>query len=138
MNDDLPNESQSAQPDEADIQSAPAEAQPGTASPEIKPPEQPQQYPPRPPKDRSVAIILEILPGLFGVLGIGWIYAENTSVGILILVIYLLWNAFATLLDVLLGGLFLCIHIPVNITCLILSPVLLNNYTKQHSELFGL
>ena len=137
MNDVPPNESQSAKPKGTDVQSTPPASQPGTPSPEIQPQVPPQHYAPRPPKDRSIAIILEILPGLFGILGIGWIYAENTAVGILILVLYLLWNAFATLLDVLLGGLFLCIHIPINILCLILSPLLLNNYTKQHPELFG-
>ncbi|MCJ7661610.1 MAG: hypothetical protein MUO67_20880 [Anaerolineales bacterium] len=137
MNDELPNESQPDQSNSTELQSPPPASQPGTPSAEIQPQGPPQHYAPRPPKDRSIAIILEILPGLFGILGIGWIYAENTAVGILILVLYLLWNAFSTLLDVFLGGFFLCIHIPFNIACLILSPVLLYNYTKQHPELFG-
>jgi len=43
----------------------------------------------------------------------------------------------AALLDVLLGGFFLSFHIPIQILCLILSPVHLDNYTKQHPKLSG-
>lgn len=84
MNDELPNESQPDQSNSTELQSPPPASQPGTPSAEIQPQGPPQHYAPRPPKDRSIAIILEILPGLFGILGIGWIYAENTAVGILI------------------------------------------------------
>jgi hypothetical protein len=49
-------------------------------------------YPPRPLKDRSIAIILEILPGLFGILGIGWIYSGKTGTGLAWLIGYLIWS----------------------------------------------
>ena len=37
-------------------------------------------------KSKSSALVLEILPGIVGILGIGWIYAGETQKGILILV----------------------------------------------------
>jgi len=36
----------------------------------------------RPLKDRNIALILEILPGLFGLVGFGWIYSNKTDTGI--------------------------------------------------------
>lgn len=37
-------------------------------------------------KSKSTALVLEIVAGLFGFLGIGWIYAGETQKGILILI----------------------------------------------------
>lgn len=37
-------------------------------------------------KSKSTALILEVVAGLFGFLGIGWIYAGETQKGILILI----------------------------------------------------
>ncbi len=98
---------------------------------------------PRPPyyaypvKSRGTALILEILPFFVSILGIGWIYAGNTSAGILWLVGYLMWNGFATVLDIVTFGIFACIHLPMNFVLLLISAISLNNYTHQHPELFG-
>jgi len=101
---------------------------------------QPQaQYAPmhRPLKDRSVAYILEILPGLFGILGIGWLYAGNTGVGIAWLIGVLLWDVFAIIIDIASVGFGCFCSVPVNIVLITLSSVLLSNYVKQHPELFA-
>ncbi len=98
---------------------------------------------PRPPyyaypvKSRGTALILEILPFFVSVLGVGWIYAGNTTAGILWLIGYFLWNGFAVVLDILTLGFFGCIHVPMNIVLLLISTISLNNYTHQHPELFG-
>ncbi|HEY9077949.1 MAG TPA: hypothetical protein VIO61_15550 [Anaerolineaceae bacterium] len=97
----------------------------------------PPVYTTRPLKDKGMALVLEILPGLFGFLGIGWIYAGNATPGILLLVGFLCWNVIAGILDGVTVGIFLCLHVPINIAALVLSPVMLNNYTKKHPELFG-
>lgn len=99
------------------------------------PPQQPYQ---RPPKDRSLALVLEILPGLFGFLGFGWIYAGNTSAGIGWLIGYLVWTIFAAVLDAVTAGIFLCVHVPVTILFLVLSPVNLNKYMKTRPDIFGM
>ncbi|MBM4425269.1 MAG: zinc-ribbon domain-containing protein, partial [Chloroflexi bacterium] len=67
---------------------------------------QPPPYPyvQRPPKDRSIALILEILPNLFGFFGFGWIYAGNTSVGIIWLVSVLAWDFMAAIIVIFTGG----------------------------------
>lgn len=94
-------------------------------------------YAPRPAKDRSVALILELLPGLFGFLGFGWIYCGNTSTGLLWLGGMLAWVIIALIiLTFSLGVGCVCI-VPVNIALIALSVSSLNAYMKQHPELFG-
>lgn len=97
-------------------------------------------YPPtyaRPIKDRSVAYILEILPGLFGILGIGWFYAGNTNAGIAWLVITLAWDVLAVIIDVATVGFGCFCSVPVNIVLITVSTIALSGYIKQHPELFG-
>lgn len=109
-----------------------------SAYPLSNPPPQ-AQYPPayRPLKDRSVAYILEILPGIFGILGIGWMYAGNTGVGIAWLVGTLVWDVIAIIIDIASVGFGCFCSVPVNIVLIVLSSVSLSNYIKQHPELFG-
>ncbi len=90
-----------------------------------------------PPKSRGTALILEILPFFFGFLGIGWLYAGNTTAGVLWLLSFLAWNLFAVVADVLTVGFFACIHIPANFALGLVSAVSLSNYTRAHPELFG-
>lgn len=97
------------------------------------------QYPPvRNTKDRSLAIILEVLPGLFGFLGFGWIYAGNTSTGLIWLIGFLIWTIIATVISVFTGGIGVICWLPISIGCIIISSTSLNSYTKKHTELFGL
>jgi hypothetical protein len=120
---------------------SPPAAPPAYAPPPPQPaytPSYAPSYAARSPKDRLLAIVLEVLPGLFGLLGIGWLYAGSTTAGVILLLGFLAWNFFAIILDVFTLGIFLCLHLPVNLVALILSPVLLYNYTKKHPELFGL
>jgi TM2 domain-containing membrane protein YozV len=113
--------------------------QPGTVS--MPQPSYPQSlYPafaPRPPKDRSIALILEILPGLFGFLGFGWLYSGNTGTGIAWLVGVLAWEIIAVIVDVVTGGGFCLCSVPVNLVLITISAYSLNKYTKLHPELFG-
>lgn len=92
---------------------------------------------PKPAKDRALAIVLEVVAGLFGFLGIGWFYAGNTTAGLLWLIGFWVGNGIAIILDVITVGLFVCIHVPLAIAVLPLSAYLLYNYTKQHPEDFG-
>ncbi len=94
-------------------------------------------YVPRPLKDRSIALVLEILPAFFGIFGIGWIYAGNVVVGILLLIGVLCWDVFAILINILSGGFGCLCTLPVNIVLIAGSAVFLHSYTKSHPELFG-
>ena len=92
---------------------------------------------PRPLKDRSIALILEILPAFFGIFGIGWIYAGNLAVGILLLAGVLVWDVIAVVINILSGGLGCFCTLPVAIVLIAVSAVSLHSYTKTHPEIFG-
>lgn len=87
-------------------------------------------------KDRSLAMVLEILPGLFGFLGIGWLYAGQTGKGLAFLIGNLIYVIFAGILIALTAGIAACITWPIEIGILVFSAVTLNNFSKQHPELF--
>jgi hypothetical protein len=108
---------------------------PQSATP-LTPPPAPPTYIIQPRKDRSIALILEILPGLFGLLGFGWIYAGNVNSGIIWLICFLLYTIFASIIAVFTLGISLCLSLPLSIALIVISAVNLNNYTKQHSDLF--
>jgi len=115
-----------------------------TPQPSISPVPQPTypqppytQYALRPPKDRGIALILEILPGLFGLLGFGWIYSGNTNAGILWLIGVLFWDFIAFFLVVLTAGFGCFCTVPMNLILIAVSASSLNTYIKQHPELFG-
>lgn len=95
------------------------------------------EAPVRPTKERSLALILEILPGIIGILGIGWIYAGNTLAGIIWLVAYLVWNGLALLITVFTLGIGAICWVPINIACIAVSAIFLNKYANAHSERFG-
>ena len=103
------------------------------------PPINPQSYapPPRAPKDRSVALILEILPGLFGLLGFGWLYSGNTNTGIVWLGGMLVWDLIAIVVGIVTAGFGCLCTLPISVSLLVVSAFMLNTYTKQHPELFG-
>jgi hypothetical protein len=107
-----------------------------TTRPPTRPPVRPN-YSSRPTKDRGIALVIEILPGLFGLLGFGWIYAGNTTAGILWLGGVLVWDIIVILLSMLTAGLICFISVPINLVLVAVSASLLNSYTKQHPELFG-
>jgi hypothetical protein len=108
------------------------------------PPAQPAAYPypvptyaPRPAKDRSLTIILEVLPGLFGFLGIGWMYAGNVGTGLAILIGNLMYVGVGAVIATLTAGIALCFLWPLEILFLALSVIQLNKHIRQHPELFG-
>ena len=89
------------------------------------------------PKDRSMALLLEILPALVGVFGIGWIYGGNITVGVLLMVGMLVWDVVAVLGSVVTLGLGCFCFVPINLVALGVSAYFLNEYMRQHPELFG-
>jgi TM2 domain-containing membrane protein YozV len=100
-------------------------------------PSYPTPYPVRPPKDRNIAILLEILPGLFGILGIGWIYSGKTSTGLAWLIGYLVWVVIVVVAAIISGFMACFCTVPINLVCVGISAYNLNNYTKSNPQLFG-
>jgi hypothetical protein len=104
---------------------------------------QPPYYPPpayaapRPSKDRNIALVLEILPGLFGILGIGWIYSGKVGTGIAWLIGYLIWVGIAVTVSILTGFIACFCTVPINLICVGISAYALNSYTKNNPQIFG-
>ncbi len=95
-----------------------------------------QPYP-QPLKERSTAMLLEILLGFFGLPGFGWIYAGRTTTGLILLLGLVAWDTLIMCpVTVLTAGFGICCVLPINWTVMILSAISLNSHTKQHPELF--
>jgi hypothetical protein len=84
-----------------------------------------------------VALILEILPGLFGFLGFGWIYSNQTNTGVMWLVGMLVWSLIALAIVLLTAGFGCFCTAPVNLALIVISATQLNSHIKQHPDLFG-
>lgn len=115
--------------------------QPGLASVERTP--QPSGAMPSPMsgtrlfKDRSTALILEILPGLFGFLGLGWMYSGNMVVGVSLLVGGIIWWCISITAAAFTSSLSCFFTVPVSLAVVAISSFVLSDYTKRHTELFG-
>ncbi len=88
-------------------------------------------------KERGIALILEILPGLFGFYGIGWIYSGKTMTGVILLGVGLLLIFIYGVSAIFTAGSACLCAIPTNMIAVLLSGIFLNSYTKEHTELFG-
>jgi hypothetical protein len=92
-------------------------------------------------KDRTIALVLEALPGIFGFLGIGWLYSGNTNVGLAWLLGVLVWDAIAVVAILLtlpftFGLTLCCCTWPINLALMGVSTYLLNDYTKKNAGMF--
>jgi hypothetical protein len=103
------------------------------------PPSQPIYYstPARPHKDKGLAMILEIVPALFGIFGIGWIYSGNLNTGLIWLIGMLLWTFFTIFLDVITFGVACLCTVPIQLIMIIVTAVTLNTHINKHPEVFG-
>ena len=106
------------------------------AEPPLPPVSAPSPAYPAEKKDRGVALILEILPGLFGFLGIGWIYTGNLTVGISALIGFWVLIAIEVFIVIITVGFGACCVLPLNIIILAASALMLNNYIQQHPDQF--
>jgi len=88
-------------------------------------------------KNFSTAMALEIILGLLGILGSGWIYSGNTTTGIILLVCYLIWDCLAIAFVLGSSGAGLICTLPLGILAVIVSSLFLNTYSKKHPEIFG-
>ncbi len=73
-------------------------------------------------KDPGTGLLLEMIPGFFGFMGVGYLWAGEVGLGLAIMVGYwLFWGAFAVL-AVLTLGLLLCL-LPIVIPLYIAAPI---------------
>lgn len=125
-----------------------AAAQPSTPLAPTAPPVSAPVYPPAAPyppapayapvppmaaprSNSGVAIVLEVIAGLFGFFGIGWLISGYTTTGLLLLVGGIIWDVVGGLLSVTtLGFGFLCMGV-VNIIVVVVSAIALNNRVNR-------
>jgi hypothetical protein len=88
-------------------------------------------------KDRSIALILEIVLGLFGIYGVGWLYSNKTNVGLSLLIGGIVWAIIAIAITVVTGGFALFCTIPVNLCAVAVSSIQLNGYINKNHNLFA-
>jgi hypothetical protein len=90
-----------------------------------------------PTKNRTTALLLEILPAFIGLLGFGWIYSGAMTTGFIVIVCSIVYDVANIILLFPTFGFSLCFCIPVAILAVAWSAFFLHMYTKQHPELFG-
>ena len=121
----------------------PPPPKPYSSPPMDTPPSQPSYTSPsiaptsRPSKDRTLALVLEIVGGLLGLPGIGWLYSGQIVPGLIILGTMLGINVVGLVIAVFTGGLSCCCSVPLNLAVAGVSTYLLHNHTKQNPETFG-
>ena len=89
---------------------------------------------PGPAKDRSLALLLEILPACFGIFGLGWLYSGSTSPGLAWLIGMLVWEGIALAISLFTFGLFCLCFLPINLALVATSAYLLYNSLQQRPE----
>jgi len=111
---------------------------PGYGQPGYPPPGPGYGYAPQPvvvmmPPRRAdgTAVAIEAILAFFGIYGIGWLMAGETTTGILLLVGSFVWWGVAIVLTAATFGAGLICLAPLNIIFLILSAVLLANHSRQ-------
>ncbi len=88
-------------------------------------------------KDRTIALVLEVLPGIFGFPGIGWLYSGNIAVGLGLLLGVLVWNVIGIVIAIPTIGISLCCTVPITWVVVGVSTYFLNEYTKKNAGMFG-
>ncbi len=95
----------------------------------------PSSYAPR--KDRALALVLELLPGFFGFMGFGWMYADQVGVGLAILIGFWVFLCAEVGVALVTLGVSLFCTAPLHLILLAASAVLLYNQTRARPDLFG-
>ncbi len=80
-----------------------------------------------PRSNGGAAIVFEVIAGLFGFFGIGWLASGFTTTGLFLLIGGIIWDVVGGLLSVAtFGAGFLCMGV-VNIIVVVVSAITLNN-----------
>ena len=91
---------------------------------------QQHNVPVQPDSSDTIAMIIEIVFGLFGILGMGWLYAGNFPVAIGAFIGYAIVIFIETAVAGLTLGIALCIIIPINLAIIIISGIRARDYVR--------
>jgi hypothetical protein len=76
----------------------------------------------------TISMVLEIIFGLFGVLGIGHVYTGRVALGILLMILWWVYIASATIISVFTLGIAACVFVPLYIAIPIISGIQARTY----------
>jgi len=79
----------------------------------------------------TIAMIIEIVFGLFFVMGVGWLYVGNVAVFVTVLLGYWLLVGIEVTLTIFSFGCLACLFYPLNIVLVIVSGVRARDYVRQ-------
>ena len=79
----------------------------------------------------TIALIIEIVFGLFGILGVGWLYAGNFVAALLVFVGFMVLVAIEAFLAFVTFGLAACFIAPLNIAVAIISGLRVRDYVRE-------
>ncbi|NLF64053.1 MAG: hypothetical protein GX579_05565 [Chloroflexi bacterium] len=81
--------------------------------------------------DDTIAMVLEIVFGLFGILGLGWFYAGNLAVGIAAFVGFYILVMAELAVGIASFGLAACLIVPINLVAVIFSGLKARDYVRN-------
>ncbi|MBO9321043.1 MAG: hypothetical protein J7457_02780 [Roseiflexus sp.] len=90
-----------------------------------------QQMPSQTEGAASTALVLEIVFGLFGLLGIGHVYTGRVAVGIAAMVAWWVYIVIAVVVSLLTAGIAGCLFFPISIAVPIISGIQARTYMRQ-------
>lgn len=80
------------------------------------------------------ALILEILFGIFGILGVGHIYANRVGFGLALMVGYWVYGFVAFFLSSITAGLGVCLFLPLSLAIVIFSGIKARDYLREYGD----
>ena len=93
----------------------------------------PVQYQAHPEDDSTglIALVIETIFGLFGVLGLGWLYVGNYGASLAIFIGYWILLGLELMVVGITGGLLACVTIPLNIVLVVVSGIKAREYALK-------
>lgn len=85
-------------------------------------------------RSKTTGVLLEVVPGLFGFLGFGWLYAGNIGAWLAWLIAFSVFSTISVILDF--SVLFICVHIPAHFILIAASAAALNSYMTERTDEF--
>jgi hypothetical protein len=109
---------------------------PGYGPPPGYPPGYAQAAPGYPPvmvvqRRDTTPVVVEVICAIFGIYGVGWLMAGETTTGVLLLVGGLFWAAVVATGTFFTAGLGVCCFVPLHAAFIALSAVMLSNHIKR-------
>lgn len=89
-----------------------------------------------PSKSKSTAMLLEIGIGLFALMGFGWIYAGQSSTGVILLIVNIVLNLGYWFIAALTAGISMICTVPLQIIAVLISAAMLNSHMNNHPDKF--